>query len=115
MRAAELPRQRLGPDAEHPRRARVHRHEFIVQLKKRVLRIGGMLHDIRGPHSELDRMALCLGQIRCYVADLVHLTTLNKSGFAGVALHRALQRLATVQTVKARHAEIDSSLEQLSQ
>ena len=45
----------------------------------------------------------------------MNLAALNEGGFSGVALHRRMQRLAAIENVEPRRAEIQTALHQIAQ
>jgi hypothetical protein len=86
-----------------------------MQPLQRALGVAVFGHGVRVLQFLPDRRLRLFGQVVHHVAPLVPLTTLDESRLTGMTAHRRRQRLASLQHVQPRHAEVQPARRQIPQ
>ena len=122
-RPAELIRHAQLVDGErffHPffqaaRGARIQVHQLAMQTVQGTLGVGVVRHPVGVLQFPSDIGFVLVWQVIHDVAFLVDLAALDEGRLAGMASHRRMQRLPTIQDIQPRCGEVQTALHQFTQ
>ena len=98
--------------SQAPGRAGIQIHQFAMQLCQRQLGGSVIFQRVRRVQLLGDQGLLFISQVIQHIASLMDFTALDRCRFAGVLFHRRAERLAAIQHIQSRLAEVQPAVAQ---